>query len=189
MCLFPVFNLCNWTWQSMGNPPPPFQHQITHPPFHAYWNWKHLSVSIYSLFCFHFWETETCFHFQSMVFRNKNVFPFPNGVPGNANVFPFMFENHSNGNYSWKLHLESTTVTLLRLYMHKHFFHDSLLCQRNPVCRYLWLSSAHTTCSVCCYFGLASRVSMVKGVSSMSGRFIVKESFHKITPYFMFHLH
>ena len=75
---------------------------------------------------------------------------------------------------SWKFHLKSATVTLLRLCMHKHFFQESLSCLRNLASWYRCLSSARTTYSVTSsssaqnwYFYLPLRVSMVIGASTM----------------------
>ncbi len=81
----------------------------------------------------------------------------------------FTFGNQSDGNYSWKLHLESTTVTLLWLYMHKHFFQESILRLRNPVSWYLWLSSARTTCSVCCLFFVSPKLIFWLGIKGLNG--------------------
>ena len=80
-----------------------------------------------------------------------------------------MVGNRSNGNYFWKLHLESTIVTLLWLCMHKHLFQESLLCLRISVSWYLWLSSACTTCSVCHLLFVSPKLIFWLGIKGLNG--------------------
>ena len=147
-------------------------------------------------------ETETCFQetkfcFQCLMFGNENVFPgnrFPFLGMKTGFLFPMfcaIIRLHRNlFSLSNQLFTHSLTHFIGCFISPPVHFIQIITCHlKNVNLISLTLSCSYHTCSVCHSFGLATRVSMVIGASSTSGRFIVKDSSHKITPYFMFFLH